>query len=491
MSVLTVYQGEKRTELSFTGSRKVMDLLTENGIRYPHPCGGHGRCGNCVIRAEGALSEPDIAEIRAGARLSCRTHVLGDASVWLEDPEEIVVEGASPAENVSGESKGKCEITCAIDIGTTTVALRIYSDGTPVYAAGFLNPQTAVAADVMGRISHDMCERGSNGDRPGTLTGMIREGIEKQMALSGYAGRISRGVITGNTTMLYLLTGRGTGSLSAYPFQADHLFDETAALWDIPIYLPECMHAFVGADITCAVLASGMCESMENGAVRLLCDVGTNGEIALLKNGTLYVSSTAAGPAFEGAGIACGCAGVPGAIEKVTVEDGQLKMSVIGGRDARGICGSGLVDAVAALLARGDMDESGYMEEEARLTDAVYLTQKDIRNVQLAKAAVCAGILTVLAASGTLVEEVDEFYIAGGFGSHLDVRSAAAIGLFPKELLPKAKVIGNAALHGAEMILLSEEKKEESRRIAAISRHVDLGGDPVFNEQFIECMDFE
>lgn len=486
MPILKVYQGEKRTDISFEGQRKVSELLEAHGILYPHPCGGRGVCGKCRIEVEGAVSKPDALEKQAGWRLSCRAVVLGDAVVRLPEQSEMVVEGVDAS---TGTATAAQELTCAVDIGTTTVVLRVFAGEKPVFSDGFRNPQSAIAADVMGRIAHEMKEReGAGDDYRSAMKEMICGTIRERLVNAGLFEKITRFVMTGNTTMLYLLTGRDPKALSAFPFEADELFDRTEDFFGVPMYLPRCMHAFVGADITCSVLASGMCG---NEKINLLCDVGTNGEIALYKNGKLYVSSTAAGPAFEGAGIECGCQGVPGAIEKVELAGDELEVKTIGGGAAVGICGSGLIDAVAALLAREDLDETGYLEdEEVTLSGDVYLTQKDIRNVQLAKGAVCAGILTVLEASDTSVEEVDTFYIAGGFGSHLDVRTAAAIGLFPQELVEKAKVIGNAALKGAEMILLSDAAREESLRITAMAEHVDLGGSAVFNDNYVECMMF-
>lgn len=547
MAVLTVWQNDNKTEIEFEGSRKVSELLTEAGLLIPHPCGGRGVCGKCRIEAEGALSKPDEAEIRAGGRLSCRTIALGNAVIRLREQAEILVEGVEAVQKTAdtetetpacgafqnaAPDKLRGAYTCAVDIGTTTVALRVFEDGQAVFSDGFRNPQSAVAADVMGRIAHEMSARTENhesGDYVSVMMRMIRDMIRERLEKAGLFESIGRYVMTGNTTMLYLLEGMDPTALSAYPFKADQLFDRTGDFFGKPMYLPKCMHAFVGADITCSVLASGMCgngsdrgerneevlrEASENAGnaadsanrekIDLLCDVGTNGEIALYKNGKLYVSSTAAGPAFEGAGIECGCQGIPGAIEKVTLEGDELCIKVIGstaimhagddgtesGIRPAGICGSGLIDAVAALLKREDLDETGYLEDDVTLLGDVYLTQKDIRNVQLAKAAVCAGILTVLEASGTSACDVDTFYIAGGFGSHLNVESAAAIGLFPQELTKKACVIGNAALRGAEMILLSDACREESLRITEMAEHVDLGGSPVFNENYVECMMF-
>ncbi|MBQ7519679.1 MAG: DUF4445 domain-containing protein, partial [Clostridia bacterium] len=253
-------------------------------------------------------------------------------------------------------------------------------------------------------------------------------------------------------------------------------------------YLPACMHAFVGADITCAVLAGRLCEQK---GVSLLCDVGTNGELALWKDGVLRVTSTAAGPAFEGAGISCGCGSVRGAVDRVFYRDGQVKAHTIGEERAVGVCGSGLIDGVAAALFLGAVDETGAMDGDFfELAENVRLKPVDIRAVQLAKAAVAAGIDTLLDEAGIRAEDVSAFLIAGGFGSHLDVENAAAIGLFPKALASKAQVLGNAALSGAGRLLLNVNERERAREIVRLAKHVDLGGNPAFNQHYMDRMMF-
>ena len=254
-------------------------------------------------------------------------------------------------------------------------------------------------------------------------------------------------------------------------------------------YLPRCLHAFVGADTTCALLASGMTKRSETA---LLCDIGTNGEMALWHQGRLYIASTAAGPAFEGAGISCGCASVLGAIDRVTVVNGNLHCHTIGNQPAVGICGSGLLDAVASLLDTELMDETGYLEEEeVALSENVTLTQADIRAVQLAKAATYAGIMSLLTAANCDINAVEKLYIAGGFGSHLDLRSAVRIGLIPAELASRVEVIGNAALDGAAMLLMDTTNREQIAAFEGCTEHVRLDGNPVFADRYVEAMLFE
>lgn len=489
MPVLTVHQGFQVTQLRAEAGTPVSRILQEGGILVPQPCGGRGVCGKCVALMEGQLSEPTPEERRAGARLICQAVLLGDASITIPQqlPMDQIETGAGrsvkPADPL-GSGLG-----AAVDIGTTTLALRLFDldTGKCLGVSSMANPQIAVAADVIGRIGAAM------DGRLEALRSMITAAIETLIAQSAaQAGVLPEQVktlaVTGNTTMLYLLTGRNPETLSHAPFVADCLYDETTDMNGRRAYLPPCLHAFVGADITCAVLASGMCQKDE---VSLLCDVGTNGEIALWKDGVLYVSSTAAGPAFEGAGITCGCGSIPGAIDRVTVKDGALEAGTIRNQPAVGLCGSGLVDAVAALLELEWLDETGAMDDdEVTLAGNVVLTQADVRAVQLAKAAIAAGIECLMKTAGVTPDEVQQVYLAGGFGSHLNLQNAARIGLLPETLIERTSVLGNAALDGTVMTLLQGESQTELRRIATCAKHVDLGGNPLFNEQYVENMFF-
>jgi uncharacterized 2Fe-2S/4Fe-4S cluster protein (DUF4445 family) len=247
------------------------------------------------------------------------------------------------------------------------------------------------------------------------------------------------------------------------------------------------MNAFVGADITCAILAAGMCEREETA---LLCDIGTNGELALWKNGRLYVTSTAAGPAFEGAGIVCGCGSVAGAIDRVWLENGKIRIHTIGDATPAGLCGSGVLDAVAVGLQTGEIDESGAMEEPMILAEGIALHPRDVRAVQLAKAAIAAGIDTLAERADIDISEIRTLYIAGGFGSHLDCNSAADIGLLPRVLTERTHILGNAALTGAAMTLTDPQAHERLAHIASLAAHINLGGDPSFSEHYIDRMIF-
>ncbi|MBE5770627.1 MAG: DUF4445 domain-containing protein [Clostridiales bacterium] len=490
MAVLTIRQGYKISQISFEAPRPLAELLASAGVSPAHPCGGRGVCGKCAVLLSGNASTPNAAEMRWGTRLSCQALITGDAEVILprEQPIEQIAGGAGAdmqAENSMPGSYG-----AAIDIGTTTLALLLYdlSSGKCLGSSGMLNPQATVAADVIGRIGAAM--KGEKGRLRQQAENAIATLLAAACAQAGIdQGAVESLTVTGNTTMLYLLKEYDPSALSHAPFLADHLFDREDLLLGRRAYFPGCLHAFIGADTTCAVLASGMLEKEETA---LLCDVGTNGEMALWHKGELYIASTAAGPAFEGAGIQCGCASISGAICSAEIVDGKIVYHTIGNKSAVGICGSGLVDSIALLLENGVIDESGRMDEaEIILRDGIKLCQQDIRSVQLAKAAVYAGIQGLLSAAGCTCDDVKRMYLAGGFGSRLNVKNAARIGLFPGAFIEKTCVIGNAALDGAALLLTNMALREKVRLMQACARHVRLDGNPIFSDAYIEAMMFE
>ena len=187
-----------------------------------------------------------------------------------------------------------------------------------------------------------------------------------------------------------------------------------------------------------------------------------------------------------------GCGSIPGAVDKVWAENGRIAYTTIGNGAPVGLCGSGIIDACAALLDTEMVDETGAADEdELTIAPGVFLTDRDIRAIQLAKGAIAAGIKTLMDEQHITAEEIDVMYLAGGFGSHLNLESAARIGLIPRELVKKTVVIGNAALSGAHMMLLNLSCQDEARKIASRARTVNLGGNPAFTENFMECMMFE
>ncbi len=511
-----IFAGQETVSVNLTEPMKISQALDLAGQHMDLPCAGNGRCGKCKVKALGSLSplSPEEKkllteeEIQSGTRLSCQAVVTGDAEITLPSRSEIadIQTDAVSREFERDEAEG---VSVAVDIGTTTVAASLIdlSNGRELATACAQNPQEKFGADVISRI-----ERSLAGDRQelsdcilSCLDSLIAE-LCKKSGVSG--GDIPKIVITGNTTMLFLLTNQDVDSLSHAPFEAADLFgrDEPlhfAAAPNAACYLTRCNSAFVGGDITTAVLASGIAEEEKTA---LLIDVGTNGEIALAHQGKMWCSSTAAGPALEGAGIYMGMPALGGAVRRVWLDGKDVKVETVGNLPDAGICGSGVIDAMALLLKTGAVEETGLLLEEDhdytdyiceagddlafRFGEKTLFTQKDVRAVQLAKAAICAGIRTLLHEAGLEPSDVERFVIAGGFGSHINVENAAAIGLFPKELAPKAEVLGNAALEGAEMLLQNRSFYESSCRLADTMETVDLSSNPYFSDQYMDSMMF-
>lgn len=484
---------------------RLSDALRAERLMPAMPCGGHGRCGKCRVTAFGRLSRPSAEErsclspeeIAQGVRLACCTAVLGDAEIQLSSREaegQICTSGAmqSAAKAPMFQALG-----AAVDVGTTTLAAALFDKSGQLAVSAAHNPQRAFGADVITRIGQAMAGEGP------ALAQAVRRAIGGLLGeMCAQAGRetaeIDSLVITGNTTMLHLLTGEDPSPLAAAPFAARELFGKTvpARALDLPcapgaqVYLPRCMSAFVGGDITTALLASGICRQPDSA---MLIDIGTNGEIALWHDGQLTCCSTAAGPAFEGANLSQGMQGASGAIDRAWMEDGRLKLHTIGDAPARGICGSGVADVLACLLQSGRLDETGCLadgEKSVLLTETVSFTQQDVRQVQLAKSAIRAGIETLLCQAGLPPEDLRQLAIAGGFGSYLSLDSAAAIGLIPRELIPKSRVLGNAALSGAAMVLRDRNLQGVCQAWADSARSADLSTDPVFMDNYIEYMLF-
>ena len=483
MANLTVWlpNGDTRT-ITFEGEPRLSDLLAGLDGAPQLVCGGAGVCGKCSVAAEGLLEPPP----EGGACLACRTRVCGDAAVYLTGGRRLqgIETGGAMPPYVHRPVAGR--YGAALDVGTTTVALRLIdlTENRTLCTLAAANPQAALAADVIGRMEAALSGHGA------VLQRMIRSLADELLsAACGQCGispeQVGARVVTGNTTMLYLFTGRNPKALSAAPFEADCLF----GMEEQGVYYPPCLGAFVGADVACAVLASGMTATH---ATSMLIDLGTNGEIALWHNGTLYCCATAAGPAFEGGGISCGSASVEGAIDRVAYAGGGLAVHVIGDGEARSVCGSGLIDAAAALLESGGIDETGAAEEDVLLlTPTVALTPRDIRQLQLAKAAIAAGMQALSQEAGVSLGQIETLYIAGGFGRHLPLESAAAIGLIPTALAKRTVILGNAALSGASLLLLDREAEGALGAISDRAVCRNLATSPRFTDAFMERMMLE
>ena len=387
----------------------------------------------------------------------------------------------------------------AIDVGTTTVALHLIDldSGERLATMSGANAQAPYGADVTSRIRY-CAENGHE-----KLTKLIRDQIASLiskacLSTSTEAKHIEYITIAANTIMQHLVAGYSPVNMGIAPFTPTSLFGEELPPWDeLPvakdarIYYTPAIAAYIGGDITAGLLAARF-EELTDSAIFL--DIGTNGEIVLKHKGTYYCCATAAGPALEGAEIAMGMIAEPGAIDHVKW-DGKPVLSVIGGGKPLGLCGSGLLDTLAVLLDIGAVDKTGrlnkdkfWLTEESK--DGIFVTAGDIRKLQLAKAAIAAGIEVLLHFAGILETDIKKLSLAGGFGSYMDLDSAARIGLFPKNLLPVAEPLGNTAGEGAALAIKSEDVRNRLMKIKERCEYIELSSIAFFNDKFVEQMAF-
>ena len=387
----------------------------------------------------------------------------------------------------------------AFDLGTTSIAgYLIHVNARRVAVTGGMrNPQAQYGGDVISRADYAL----AHGPRP--LANCARTALDELLSrMCNETGVPTEAVYAvlaaGNTAMHHLLLGITPDSLVHAPYnpvvsQPLSLSARPYGLQAHPearLYLLPVIGGFVGAD-TVACLIAG--DWLNRDKLTLMIDIGTNGELVMGDKSRRLACSTAAGPAFEGAKIACGMRGAEGAIDHVTLEDGQVRWHVIGGGPAKGLCGSGLVDLIAVLLKTGALDESGRLQDGDTYfigDTGVYLTQKDVREVQLAKAAMAAGIALLAERLGVEIEDIREVDIAGAFGNYIDPDSACAIGLIPQALRSKIVPVGNAAGEGAKRCLMDESAWHDARQLAETTEFLELATLPQFQDEFVDQLGF-
>ncbi len=481
-----------------------LDSLRAAGYTLAADCGGDGRCGKCRVRVSGEVKRRDGERFLAQRQslLACEHFPAGPCRVEL--PDEAALRVMTDAKAIPGGGTG---LGAAIDIGTTTVAASLYDlgSGRCLGTLGERSAQRPFGADVIRRITACAQDGGLEALR-GAIAAQLGQMLAALCKKSGEpVAALRRVSVAGNTVMEHIFAGLDPQSIGVAPFRPLSLFGDCRPAARIPglapgteLYLAPAVAGYVGGDITAGLLAAG--ERTLTGTT-LFIDIGTNGEMALGDEQGWLCCATAAGPAFEGAEIACGMPGAPGAIDRVWLESGEIRFHVIGGGAAQGICGSGLLDAAAALLEAEMLMPSGRLDgDDGRIgkiegelcyffTDSVYLTASDIRALQLAKAAIRAGIDTLLELKGLEAEDVAQCLIAGGFGAYMRVESACALGLLPEALGAKTRHIGNAAARGAALAL-REEERGTLERLAAKCEYHELSGSRVFNDYYIEAMSF-
>jgi uncharacterized 2Fe-2S/4Fe-4S cluster protein (DUF4445 family) len=490
MKTLTLSPAGRR--IAVTEGSSLQDALFAQGVEFP--CGGHGRCKGCRVRVLTGCLEPtadDIAafspdELAAGWRLACRHAVSGDLELELAQWEMAVLTDESAFAFTPHTGLG-----IAIDLGTTTIAAQLLDleTGNVLAVKTALNVQALYGADVLSRAEHAL--QGGQKD----LEALIRQQVGTMVAdlmVSAPERPLIRIVLVGNSVMHHLFCGIDIAPLATHPFVPHHPEGVRMSAADlgwyitpsVPIDFMPCIGGLVGADILAGVAATKLHE--EDGLTALV-DLGTNGEVVVGHRGRLVCTSTAAGPAFEGARIAMGMRAATGAISEVEVRDGILHCSVIGGGKAQGLCGSGLVDAVAAGLTLGKIAPGGRMAEAMALVGPVALTPRDVRELQLAKAAIAAGLRILTDRLGATPGDITKLHLAGAFGNSINRTSARQIGLLR---LPLERIVpaGNTALKGAKRALFAEP--DVWNELAARIETVALNEAPAFQDIFADEMRF-
>lgn len=488
----------------------LLNALQREKISISAPCGGNGVCGKCAVRVTAGnihITPEDERfftkeQLDNGYRLSCKAVPKGDITIEILGADNDLAQVSSDIYGLDKLNvKPDCKDILAVDIGTTTIAMALICGKTKTVKKVYTgtNHQRAFGADVISRIV--AATEGKAKELGTAVKEDIANGVKD--ILGATRPENVEMIITGNTTMEHLLLGYDVSGLGVYPFtpvsvEAVHtdwnkLFGNED--YFMPITIMPGFTTYVGADILAGILACGM---TENNKATLLIDLGTNGEMALAAEGKLLITSTAAGPAFEGGNISCGMPGIGGAVAHVKYEDGSFVAETIGGLPARGICGSGIIDAIAEMVENEILDETGLLDDDyfddgvllAKGETEVVLTQKDIREMQLAKSAVRAGLETLLKKASLGYDDVEHVYLAGGFGQYIDIDSAVSIGLIPEELKEKIVVVGNTALAGAVCFGMQEEAKDKAGKVVGMAEEIDLSTDPDFKNGYMEYIMF-
>ncbi len=480
--MLTIYdtKGNLLKEIEAENGRLLFDILTEAGYRINATCGGMGTCNKCKVNVDGEDVLSCMFKVNSSHKVTLPEYATEKAEAYVLTLSDDMTLGDNPFSEKVG---------AAIDIGTTTIAAYFYDLETKelIHVDSCLNPQAKHGADVISRIDYTI--NNNNGTK--VMQALIISCLKK---LLSRFDNISICVIAGNTTMLHFLVGEETKTIAIAPYvpvftDAKIFTNDELGLGVEKVILTPSISAFIGGDITAGVLSTGMYKSDKN---ILLIDMGTNGEMVLNNRGKLIGASTACGPAFEGANIKYGMGGVTGAICKVEMkEDGALNVYTLGNEKARGICGSGLIDLIACLVNMELIDETGFMEEDFEVSPGIYLTTRDVREFQNAKAAIGAGIRVIAKHAGISLEEIDEVLLAGGFGSYIDINSAIDATLLPYEFRGKISSCGNSSGKGASQILLEESLLNAAIDISKAVDYIELANSKYFSDFYVMSMMFE
>lgn len=498
------------------------------------PCGGEGSCGKCrVLVLAGECQPPtaeeyywlNTAELELGIRLACFCRIKGN--IKLRFPKKAVPQILL---NASGET---CSINAeimdaprrygiAIDLGTTTIVSSLFdlTTGKEMHVSARLNPQSSYGLDVMSRINYSSHDGGTK-KLQCLLLDRLEEMIYECCANAGIeASDIQEMAVAGNTIMLHILAGVDPSAMGRFPYTP--VFTSAIrvpaaqlgmhSLTAAEVYIMPSVSAFIGADTVAGILATGLEQETGN---TLLLDLGTNGELVLFSNHQLWACSVAMGPALEGMNIECGMRAEKGAADKVWIENNKLCLHIIGEGEAIGLCGTGLLDTVGALVKAGIVAKNGrilmknqqnqfadwsdsiteskqgrrfWLRHPLGRENGLYISQNDIRNLQLAKGAVCAGIKLLLDAAEIKTEQVHKVSLSGALGNYVNSEVLIELGFFPPEWQDKVSPVGNSALKGAIMVLMSSAARARALHVSQQIKCIDLTYSQEFQYLFPRSM---
>jgi uncharacterized 2Fe-2S/4Fe-4S cluster protein (DUF4445 family) len=498
MAKVSVHHSGEIKDIIASEDENLLHLLRKNGFELFSPCGGNGTCGKCKVLLKGE-----------GAITSCLYKIKSDIEIVLPSSREaeiLVFQNSytvelplNPGDSVHLSEK---PFGVAIDIGTTSVVFYLadLQNGHIVETSSILNPQAKYGGDIISRINH--CSLNPSGT--GELQNEIVEAINKQLKhLVQFTGITKNDLVkfsvTGNTTMLHLLLGVSPASMGVAPYIPEFIGQKIIKGADLKfccnpeaeVKIVPSISAFVGADIVAGMASLQPPDEIKN---YLFIDIGTNGEMGLITPEKSYCCSTAAVPAFEGANITCGIGAVEGAISTYD----SSGYTTIADSKPIGICGSGLIDIVATLVGSGTINSDGLMENDFIVVPAnesatgkpIILTPSDVREVQLAKSSISAGIKIMVQQAGIEFSDIDALFLAGGFGNYINVENAIKIGLLPSEMEGKIITIGNSSGTGALQALKSNHFDKIASQVVNTTENIELSSNDDFTLEFAMNMMF-
>lgn len=515
---LEIKEGNDDIQIRCQKGENLLYTLIKHNVYMSAVCGGNGRCGKCkvqIIEGNMAISSLDKKllsrdEIVQGIRLACHAYPAQDCTIKIPSVEdELDFEIVSDSKGLIKEGNHHQEdyYIIAIDIGTTTIAINLVGvpNGRILNTHTRINKQRIYGADVISRIWASNEDKGKLLKK--SIVRDLLEGIKEVMVGTNILKDKVKGIsIVGNTTMTHLLMGYSCETLGIFPFTPVNIdfieksFKEifSSDYLQTSVTILPGLSTFVGADITSGLLVSAFDKSQK---VSMLIDIGTNGEMAIGNKDKILVCSTAAGPAFEGGNISCGIGSVPGAISSVSIEKDNVSYKTIKEDPPVGICGTGVIEITAELMKAGLIDETGLIDEKYSkdgfkiATDKngkdIVFTQKDIREVQLAKSAIRAGVEILIKRFGVEYDDIGTIFLAGGFGLKINVKKAIQIGLVPEQFNGKIQAIGNSSLAGAIEYSLDSNAKERAEKIVQNAKELQLSSDKDFNQYYMDYMYFE